>query len=67
MLGLVYRDPQMKNYYYQQLKKNFIEYPIMYPDDRCFLLAAYSMIAEGLDHSSSFDPRSFFPAWVSTL
>lgn len=59
------RDPQAKNYYYKQLRKNFLDYPIMYPDDRCFLIAAYSLIAEGYDNHNDFDPRLFFPAWVS--
>lgn len=63
-IDFVCRDFNLKGYYCHQLRQNFVTYPFIYPDDRCFLLAAYSLIADGYMEGDSIDARGLFPAWV---
>lgn len=58
--------------YYQQLKDNLLHYSQEVSEEKCFLLAAYSLQSDignyQVDkHTNSeyFDPREYFPAWVS--
>lgn len=60
-------DSKLRSYYCQQLRRNYISYPFMYPDDRCFLLACYLTLSHDLKSESEnepLDPRKLFPAWV---
>lgn len=59
------RSESDKQYYYLQLKENFLKYGFNYPDNRCFLLASYAIHSEETNWRA-FDPREYFPAWVST-
>jgi len=61
-----FRDSRARYYYHLQLRDNFITYPILYPDDRSFLLAIYAILADQSLYSLQYlDPRLYFPAWVS--
>ena len=58
------RDEKAQHLYYLQLKENFLSYNFSYPEERCFLLASYSLHGDHVT-SQEFDPRQYFPAWVS--
>jgi len=60
----VNRSVSDRKYYFLQLKENFLRYGFNYPDDRCFLLASYALHSDEV-LGRDFDPREYFPTWVS--
>ena len=66
------RESITRQLYYQQLKDNLLHHSQEVSEDKCFLLAAYSLQADTGNfipnkHSGVkyFDAREYFPAWVS--
>ena len=59
--------------YYQQLKDNLLQYAQEVSEEQCFQLAAYSLQADlgNYQHdkhtTNYFNPRDYFPAWVSAM
>ena len=65
------RERVTRQQYYQQLRENLLNYSQLCSEEKCFLLAAYALQADqGNFHHTRhqghyFDPREYFPAWVS--
>ena len=65
------RERVTRYQYYLQLRDNFLYAAQMVGAERCFLLAAYALQADlgaynAHKHARAyFDPREYFPAWVS--
>lgn len=67
------RERVTRQLYYQQLKDNLLNYSQEVSEEKCFLLASYSLQADIGNYSEEkhdskyFDPREYFPAWVIIL
>ena len=66
LLLYFYRSDADRQYYFLQLKENFLRYGFNQPDDRCFLLASYAIHSDSVTWKN-FDPREYFPAWVRII
>ena len=66
------RERVTRQLYYEQLKANLLQQRQLVAEERCFLLAAYSLQADHGNYSAChaeqqqpyFDAREYFPAWV---
>ena len=67
----VFREKTTRHLYYLQLKDNVLNYRHGCLEEKCFLVAAYALQADYGDYRTAsitgeyFDPREYFPAWVS--
>jgi len=65
------REKATRLQYYLQLRDNLLHYNQSVTEEKCFLLAGLALQADfgNFDHDrhigAYFDPREFFPAWVS--
>ena len=66
------REKVTRHLYYLQLKDNLLNYRHGCLEEKCFLVAAYALQADYGNYQSMaagtgqyFDPREYFPAWVS--
>lgn len=68
---MLVRDKQTRHHYYLQMKLNFLQHCQACSEERCFLLAAYALQAdfghfcEERHQRRYFEPREYFPPWVS--
>ena len=66
-----YRERSTRQQYYLQLRDNLLHHSQLVSEEKCFLLAAYALQADHGDYNQTkhaanyFDPREYFPAWVS--
>jgi len=69
----VLREKTTRLQYYLQLRDNLLHYNQSVSEEKCFLLAGLALQADfgNFDQQrhvgAYFDPREFFPAWVSRL
>jgi len=60
-----------RHLYYLQLKDNVHNYGHVCTEEKCFQLASYALQADNGNYIQSrhgvqyFDPREYFPAWVT--
>jgi len=68
---IVVREKVTRLQYYLQLRDNLLHFNQSVSEEKCFLLAGLALQADfgNFDHErhvgAYFDPREFFPAWVS--
>jgi len=68
---VVFREKATRLQYYLQLRDNLLNYSQSVSEEKCFLLAGLALQADfgNFDQQrhigAYFDPREFFPAWVS--
>ena len=69
-----YREKVTRHLYYLQLKENVLNYRHLCSEERCFQLAAFALQADFGNYypekhqpGNYFDPREYFPAWVSQI
>jgi hypothetical protein len=65
------RERVTRQQYYLQLKDNLLNHNQFVSEDKCFVLAGYALQADlgnytQVSQDSYFDPREYFPAWVSS-
>ena len=71
MYCAVCREKATRLQYYLQLRDNLLHYNQSVTEEKCFLLAGLALQADfgnfnqERHHGAYFDPREFFPAWVS--
>ena len=67
------REKSTRLQYYLQLRDNLLHYNQSVSEEKCFLLAGLALQADFGNFNEQrhvgayFDPREFFPAWVSHL
>ena len=64
------REKVTRHLYYLQLKDNVLNYRHGCLEEKCFQVAAYALQADygnfiAAEMEDYFDPREYFPAWVS--
>ena len=66
------REKTTRQLYYLQLRSNLLNYSQAVSEEKCFLLAAYALLTDYGKYDQDqhqgdyFDPREYFPAWVSS-
>jgi len=69
----VLREKATRLQYYLQLRDNLLHYNQSVSEEKCFLLAGLALQADFGNYNQDqhvgayFDPREFFPAWVSLV
>jgi len=68
-----FREKATRLQYYLQLRDNLLHYNQSVTEEKCFLLAGLALQADFGNYDRErhvgayFDPREFFPAWVSSV